>query len=251
MLKDLMENNLQIAIEAAKNAAVYLRNNEGKSVINESNGKDIKLQSDIDSEKIIFETLRMKSNIEILSEEAGYIRNFDNQGLRWIIDPLDGSLNYSRGLPLNCVSIALWKYAEPILGVIYDFNRDLIYTGIVGKGASCNGDPIFVSDVHNKSESILCTGFPVYTSHDSNDLVSFVKDIQVYKKVRLLGSAALSLAYVARGSVEAYRENNIAIWDVAAGIAIVLAAGGKAEFEFTLENGTIGNVYVSNFEKYQ
>lgn len=242
----MIDYYLQIAIEAVKASKEKLKSEAGQTRINKSEGKDIKLQSDIDSEKIIFEILKEKTDIDILSEEAGFIQGSSDSSLRWIVDPLDGSLNYSRGIPLSCISIALWDNITPILGVIYDFNRDFLYSGIVGEGAKQNNSPIRVSTIESKSDSIICTGFPVYTHFDDDNLRRFVVGIQEYKKVRLLGSAALSLAFVASGNVEAYKENDIAIWDVAAGIALSKAAGGQVKYKFDKKGNTIGNVFVSN-----
>ena len=162
------------------------------------------------------------------------------------MDPLDGSLNYSREIPLNCISIALWKGDQPVLGVIYDYNHDSLLKGIVGEGAYLNDESIKVSDIDDKSKSIITTGFPVYTSFEDASLLDFIKTIQSYKKVRLLGSAALSLSLVAKGSVEAYTESNIAFWDVAAGIALVKAAGGFTDYSFTNREKYLMNVFVSN-----
>jgi myo-inositol-1(or 4)-monophosphatase len=132
---------------------------------------------------------------------------------------------------------------NPKLGVIFDFNSDLLYAGIIGEGAWCNDTLIAVSNESKKSNSIICTGFPVYSSFDDKSISNFISEIQDFKKVRLLGSAALSLAFVASGCIEVYKEKNIAIWDVAAGLAIVKAAGGKIYFHF--ENN-IGNVCADN-----
>lgn len=237
-----MMEYLEIAKYAAIESSKYLLNQELVQV-NVSDGKDIKLQADVDSEQIIFKILKENSDLNILSEEAGFFKGSSNSDLMWIVDPLDGSLNYSRKLPLNCISIALWNQNKPILGVIYDFNSKAMYSGVVGEAAWLNFDHIRVSQVEKKSEAIICTGFPVYSSFDNDYLKDFINEIQVYKKVRLLGTAALSLAYVAKGAVEAYKENNIAIWDVAAGLAIVKAAGGYIKYEF---DNNIGNVYASN-----
>ncbi len=204
------------------------RNEEIK--VNSSTGKDIKLMADAASEKLITELLLKASPYNILSEESGLIKNDTKQDYRWIVDPLDGSLNYSRNIDLYAVSIGLWKGNEPVLGVVYDFLHDKLFTGIVGQQATCNKKIIKVSNINEKKQGILATGFPVYTSFDKTSLDSFVTNIQDFKKVRLFGSAAISLIHVAKGSIEAYTENNIAIWDVAAGLAIVMAAGGKASF---------------------
>ncbi len=105
-----------------------------------------------------------------------------------------------------------------------------MFTGLVTEGAWLNGMPIKVSDCIEENKAVLCTGFPISTDFSESGLLNFVKSIQVYKKVRLLGSAALSLAYVACGRADVYHEQDIAIWDVAAGVAIVKAAGGVAHF---------------------
>ena len=235
---------IDIAIKAATESGKVLLENK-LTKINNDVGKDIKLEADIESEKIVFETLK-QANINILSEEAGFIEVDKNSDLCWIVDPLDGSLNYSRGIPLNCISIALWKGDHPILGVIYDYNHGDLLKGAVGEGAYLNDVPIKVSNINDKSKSIITTGFPVYSTFDNKSLIDFISTIQTYKKVRLLGSAALSLSLVAKGSVEAYSENNIAFWDVAAGIAIVCAAGGYVNYTFTNADKFLMNVFASN-----
>lgn len=213
--------------------------------INSLSGKDIKLQADIDSERILIDALK-ETNISILSEETGLVEINNDSDLLWIVDPLDGSLNYSRGIPLNCISIALWNINEPILGVIYDFNHNNIYKGLIGEGAFLNNKKIHVSEIYEKSNSVIATGFPVYFSFEDKTIVDFIKTVKEYKKVRLLGSAALSLSLVATGSVEAYSEQNIAFWDVAAGIALVKAAGGRVEYEFVDAKKNLMNVLVTN-----
>ena len=231
---------LNIAKKAALEAAVLIKNSKKNIVVNKSEGKDIKLQTDLDSENIVVQYLRKHSDYDILSEEYGFIQGTSTSNLKWILDPLDGSLNFYRDLPLSCISVALWEGGIPKLGVIYNFNSNLLYAGIVGSGAWCNEIPIRVSNINKKSDSIICSGFPVYSSFDDESLSNFISEIQEFK-VRPLGSAALSLAFVASGSVEVYKENNIAIWDVAAGLAIVKAAGGKINFHF---EKNIGNVYM-------
>ena len=241
-----MKENLEIAINAAKSAGEFLIKGYDTTIqINSSIDKDIKLQSDLDSEKIVFDILNKKSEISILSEEFGFLEKSKVNNYRWIIDPLDGSLNYSRSIFINCVSVALWKGNEPVLGVIYDFIHDDLYTGIVGETAELNGEPINTSNIRHKADAILCTGFPVYSDFDTENLLNFIQEIQSYKKVRLLGSAAISLSLVARGAVEAYKEDNIAIWDVGAGIPIILAAGGHCEISKG-KNENLLSVYASN-----
>ena len=236
---------LGIAKEAALTAGKFLLDNS-KAVkkVNKEEGRDIKLKADFDSEQIVIDFLTKRSDFSILSEEKGLIEG-NNAGLTWIIDPLDGSLNYMRGIPLACVSIGLWKIEEPVLGVIYDFNRLELFSVIVGQKAWLNDKKIKTSCVIKKNGAVLCTGFPVNTSFNPRVLTSFTKKVREYKKVRLLGSAALSLAYVASGKVDAYMENDIMIWDIAAGLAIASGAGGK----YSITNGrklNSLNVIVSN-----
>jgi len=237
---------LNIALKAALKAGKFLKKDFNSTVkINSSFGKDIKLQSDLDSEKIIFDILLSESDIPILSEEFGSFERKSKNNYRWIVDPLDGTLNYSRSISINCISIGLWDGDKPLLGVIYDFVHDSILTGIVGESAKLNGESIFTSEIINKKEAILCTGFPVYSNFSTENLLKFISEIQDFKKIRLLGSAAISLSLVAKGAIEAYKENDIAIWDVAAGIPIIMAAGGVCEISAGKSENLL-NVYAYN-----
>lgn len=220
---------LNLATVAVTKAGRFLLENIGKknNIINEEE-REIHYQCDLEAEKIIISELQNGSPYEIFTEESGLI---DATGIDsayiWIVDPLDGSINYSEGIPLSCISVSLWKKSSPILGVIYDFNRAHIYTGVLGLGAWVNDKPICVKPFRRPEKAILCTGFPA--SMDFSDLAinSFISRVKKFRKIRMLGSAALSLAFVASGKVDAYYEKNIKIWDVAAGLAIVKAAGGE------------------------
>lgn len=236
----MMKKELDIAIKASREAGNYLRDLDNIEVLT-NREKDIKLKADKESEKIILKYL-FKSDYPIISEETR--SETPNTGLRWIVDPLDGSLNFSRRIPNCVVSIALWKGLEPILGVIYDFNRNDLYYGIVGEGASLNDKRISVSDVLDKENAIICTGFPSKADYSTENLLGIVKKIQDFKKIRLLGSAALSLAYVSSGKADAYHEKGIMLWDVAAGLALVKAAGG--EYEVNTVNENQYNVFANN-----
>ena len=101
----------------------------------------------------------------------------------WIVDPLDGSLNFSQGIPFYCISIALFKGFEPILGVIFDFERKELFSGLVGEGAWLNEKSIKPSDTTEKNKAILCTGFPFRTNFSEEKLSRFVKQIKDYKKI--------------------------------------------------------------------
>jgi myo-inositol-1(or 4)-monophosphatase len=218
---------LALAENAARVAGDKLRNS--KSTTLSSADKDIKLDADKEAHRVVLEALA-SSGIPVLSEEDE--KHDFSAGEKWVVDPLDGSLNFFRGIPISAVSIALMKDGEPVLGVIYDFNREEMFSGIVGQGAKLNRELIFVSKVNDKGRAVMMTGFPSYTDYSREALDTYLGLVQEFKKVRLLGSAALSLAYVACGRAEAYYEKDIKIWDVAAGLALVRSAGGK----FTLSD---------------
>ena len=201
--------------------------------------KDISLSTDKYLDKEITTFLQSNLPYPILSEESGKKLDFrDYDDYFWIIDPLDGTLNYSRSIPISCISIALWQKQNPVIGIIYDFYHDEMFIGITGKtpihektGAWLNQQELITSDISNKGQGIICTGFPSWRNYSTGSLTAFVKKVQDWKKVRLIGSAALSLAWVASGRVDAYMEEDIRIWDVAAGLAIVKAAGGNIYFK--------------------
>ncbi|MCX5829718.1 MAG: inositol monophosphatase [Deltaproteobacteria bacterium] len=220
---------LSIACEAAIKAGVFLKDFRASGVVVEfDEGKDVKLIADKKSEEIFIRFLMERSSFPILSEERGWVEGRQKDtDLCWIVDPLDGSLNYLRDIPICCTSIGLWCGETPLLGAIYDFNREELFSGIVGIGASLNSHPIRTSAALDISAAVLCTGFPVSTDFSSYALQRLVEQIQRYRKIRLIGSAALSLAYVAAGRADCYYEKDIRLWDVAAGIAIVKAAGGQ------------------------
>ena len=223
------EAYLQIAKEAALAAGKYLLS-ESVKAINIEQDKDIKLFADKNSEKIILDCLKSQYDIPVLTEESGELGTI-GEGLYWIVDPIDGTYKYLKGLDLCCVSIALWEGTTPILGVIYEFKNDKLYTGIVGKGAWCNHERISTSQIDALGKASLATGFPVYRDYSDQSLVQFTESVKCFKKIRMFGTAATSITYVAAGKVDAYMEEDIMLWDVAAGVALVLAAGGAVVLE--------------------
>lgn len=195
-------------------------------------GKDIKTEADKAAEEIVLNALQ-STGFAILSEESGLsntdmeFSNICDSSLPiWIIDPLDGTFNFTRGFPMCCVSIALWQGVNPVLGVIYDFVSDTIYSGYVDRGANCNGKAIQVSRIQSHKQAVLATGFPSSRDYSDYALEASIRSIQRFKKIRMIGSAALSLAHVSSGNLDAYMEEDIWLWDVAAGLALVKAAGG-------------------------
>ena len=222
-----LDSWLAIAKSAALEAGKYLLINQGKELkILHDAGRDIKLQLDIDTENIIKKNISSQSEFPILGEETGFT---DDVGeFYWVVDPLDGTSNFLRDIPISCVSIALMQNLTPILGVIYDFNHDDLYFGHQNSKAFLNQEQISVSDYSEKSQSTLVTGIPAKTNYSDDEFKNMIDDFQDWKKVRMIGSAAMAAIYVAAGKAETYKENGIFLWDIAAGAAIVNAAGGIA-----------------------
>jgi len=228
-----MEDNntykeLVIAKKAIFEAGNHLLKNKAslKEVILSSN-KDVKLKADIDAEKIIKTIIENNSDYPILAEESGLSAETIPK-IFWVVDPLDGTANYARNIPICCVSIALISDLKPILGVIYDFINNDLYEGSINTKALVNGKEISVSKVINSQEGILITGLPNNTDYSDNALLKMIKDFQNWRKVRMIGSAAMASAYIASGKADLYKEKKTYLWDVAAGAAIVNAAGGDA-----------------------
>lgn len=222
-LRDL----LAIAEAAAAEAAAALRAHRRQwAVIEAEHGREVKIDADKRAEALILAALEARAPFPVISEEAGWVRAADRpDGLVWAVDPLDGSVNYLRDYPHCAVSIALLRSGEPVLGVVDCFVMDERFSGVVGEGAWLNGASIRVSDIADPAAGILQTGVPSRASPESMAL--FDARLKTWRKVRMIGSAATALAYVAVGRAEAYRESGSMIWDVAAGCALVKAAGGE------------------------
>ena len=219
---------LIIAKKAAQKAGKFLKKNKNNlSKTLSSTDRDIKLKADIEAERIIKDIIKKDSAYKILAEESGMSSMEFTENL-WVVDPLDGTANYSRNIPLCCVSIALISNTKPVLGVIYDFNNDELYEGSVNTGACLNGQGISVSKTLKSQEGVLITGLPNDTDYSDEAIREMIKNFQNWRKVRMIGSAAIASAYIASGKADLYMENKSYLWDIAAGAAIVNAAGGKA-----------------------
>ena len=208
-----------------------------------SDRKDTKLMADIESENLIKSIIVSESNYPILAEESG--KSLDDLGdIFWVIDPLDGTANYNRDIPVCCVSIGLVKDMKPLFGVIYDFNNDDIFLGDKFSNTSKMNDiTINVSQKSDKKESILITGLPHNTDYSDSSLKNIIKDMQDWKKIRMIGSAAMAACYVASGKAERYQESGIYLWDIIAGAAIVESAGGSAEILNIRENFQVDAIF--------
>lgn len=147
----------------------------------------------------------------------------------WYVDPIDGTLNFSRGLPMYCVSIALQYDGVSVAGVIYDPSRDELFSAARNGGAELNGESLRVSDVDAIEDALLVTGFPRSVDRaDVDNIVNFARLTRASQGVRRMGSAALDLAYVAAGRLDGFWEYYLNPWDTAAGYLMVREAGGRA-----------------------
>ena len=215
-----------LAVNAAMEAGNFLKKNKlEEKEIHEEKGRDIKLIIDQDTEKLIRSNLQV-TDIPILGEEYG---GDIADGIYWVIDPIDGTANYFRGLDECCISIALMENDESLIGVIYNFNNDQMYTAVKNHGAFLNNTKISVSDIASRDKASITTGFPASESIESS--MNFLENLKGWKKVRMFGSAALSCAYVASGKCDYYAEKGVYLWDIAAGICLVKEAGGSADLK--------------------
>ena len=240
-----LENELKVAKMAALAAGDILKTKKNDlNVETFSSERDIKLQADVVAETVIKKIIQDESNIPILAEESG--KSSENLGdIFWVIDPLDGTANYSRDIPICCVSIALIKNLIPVIGVIYDFNNNDLYIGSSEQEAMLNDKKIIVSRTLRHQDGVLVTGLPNATDYSDEAMLKMIKDFQGWRKVRMIGSAAMASAYVASGKVDVYKELGTYLWDVAAGAAIVKAAGGTANILNQKDNFQV-DVFFSN-----
>ena len=220
---------LSVAKEAVSSSldALHTRGWGNADVIS-AMGRDLKTEADLESNRVIRAVIE-RTQLPILSEEEPRVGfNMPCNNLLWIVDPLDGTVNFERGFPHAGVSLGLWKGVKPVLGVVGDLCSGKIYSG---QAASTREDLTAnenrVSLVESAAEGILATGFPTGRDFSNQALQKSVEFWRCFKKVRMIGSAALSLARVSDGTFDAYCEEGIWWWDVAGAIPLVLSAGGR------------------------
>ena len=211
--------------ELAREAGALLMTYFGKVAIEYKGEADLVTQADRASERLIVERIRRQwPEHDLLGEEGS--RTERGRDYRWYIDPLDGTTNFAHGYPVFCVSLGLDYKGERIAGVIYDPNRDEMFSAAQGSGAQLNDRPIRVSKTPRLAESLIATGFPSHKRH-KNPNIHFYHQLTLRSHgVRRAGSAALDLCYVACGRYDAFWEFNLNPWDTAAGVLLVQEAGG-------------------------
>jgi myo-inositol-1(or 4)-monophosphatase len=227
----MLKSTLIKAAEAG--AKVMQQYFQGEFTISNKEGvNNLVTEADHASEKAIFEVIRSEyPDHYLLSEEAGAITM--DSSFKWIIDPIDGTVNFAHGLPLCCVSIGVEQDGEMILGAVYNPFINEFYFAQKGFGATLNDKKIQVSKETDLSKACLVTGFPyTYLDQAYGPLEVFSKLIRSGVPVRRLGSAAIDLCWVAAGRFDGFYEHKLQAWDSAAGFLIVEEAGGRVS-DFT------------------
>lgn len=223
---DPLTSYLHTAIRAAREAArIQLAHLDGRlDVDTKSSDVDIVTQVDHLCEARIREVLLgAYPDHVVLGEEEGQ----QGEGrCRWIVDPLDGTVNYAHGFPFFCVSIALEIDGAVQVGVVYDGWADELYTAVAGRGASLNGRPLQVTDQTVPKRALLATGFAYLEKTIDRNLEVFGRVLPQVQSIRRPGAAALDLCAVAAGRLDGFWELGLNAWDVAAGNLIVMEAGG-------------------------
>lgn len=249
-----MHPTLNIAVKAARRAgSIITRASEdiGSLTINDKGFNDFVSEVDLASEKEIIRVLKTAyPDHAFLGEESGLTHQADNI---WIIDPLDGTTNFLHGFPQYCISIALEQKGEITQAVIYDPNRNALFTATKGQGAYLNQRRIRVSNKSKLKDSILGTGFPFRDfQHLPVYLKIFEEVVRGTSGIRRPGSAALDLAYVAAGWFDGFFEINLSKWDIAAGGLLVTEAGGMVS-DFSEKEGWIesGNIVATTPKIYE
>lgn len=243
MYKELLETAKESALQAGK----ILKKGYGTTfkIDNKVGRNNLVTEFDLLSEKTIIKNIKSRyPTHRFLAEESGHSGSEDKNEIIWVIDPLDGTVNFAHSIPIFSVSIAAMMNNEIVAGAIYNPMLDELFYASRGEGAFLNDKLIVVSDSDDIHTSLLVTGFPYNVDKNPYDCVgTFVKIVLNGIPIRRLGSAALDLAYVACGRFDGFWEAELHPWDMAAGAIIVEEAGGKvSKFDgskFDINSNTI------------
>jgi myo-inositol-1(or 4)-monophosphatase len=218
---------LGAAVKAARAAGKIMHDNWHKPKhVNAAEAHDIKLELDVRCQALIEKILAATfPQVPVLGEEGS--TGDVNAAYRWVIDPIDGTVNYFFGIPHACVSIALERNVQSVIGVIYDPFTDELWTAVRGGPTRLNGRIVRVSRRGEARESVVAVGFSKSKDNLEKSLPHLNRLARRTKKIRIMGSAALELAYVASGRLDLYVERTINLWDIAAGALMVECSGGE------------------------
>ncbi|MBR5889385.1 MAG: inositol monophosphatase [Akkermansia sp.] len=237
---------MQAARHAAQLAGAFLREQfHSVKQVDEALLHDIKLRLDKESQALIAGSLLAAFPQSCILGEEGNDGNASAE-YQWIVDPIDGTVNYFYGIPIFCVSIALQHRGRLVLGCVYDPMQQECFEAIVGCQPLLNGAPISVSARTEMREAVVFIGHGTHDGSGEAGIRRFAHLSRQVRKIRILGSAALTLCYIAAGRFDAYVEGRICLWDFAAARVILEAAGGKLEFEPFGDDGIKGSIMAWN-----
>jgi len=238
--------DLALATTAALSAGQLLRHHFGSvAVVDEASHHDIKLALDKESQELITKILLDARPGDALYGEEGLAGN-QQSPRQWIVDPIDGTVNFFYGIPHFCVSIALRVAGEIVVGVIHDPMVGETWTVEKGGPAMLNGQPIQTSNRDTFEQSILFVGCGKDEAALRTGIERFHKASLRARKMRMMGSAALGMAYIACGRLDAYIESRISLWDIAAGQLLVETAGGKVDLTAVAGHPDAWSIVASN-----
>jgi len=229
-------NDLDVALAAARTGGDIIKKGFGRGIEAQYKRQfDPVTAVDHASEEAIVDFIRAERPEDaILAEEGG---GLTSAGRHWIIDPLDGTVNFVHGIPQIAVSIGLWEGNSPLLGVVLDPLRDETFTAETGGGAQLNGVAMRVSPTEELQRAVVATGFPYdHGDHAAEYAAALGAVLEHVNGLRRFGSAALDLAWVAAGRFDAFWELGLAPWDQAAGIVLVREAGGRVTDPFGVDS---------------
>lgn len=231
-----MPDFLEVGLAAARRGGEVLLDWQDRFHAREKSPRDLVSEADVAAQEAIREIVHKAfPDHDFLSEEEAADRKSAGQNAipprrseyRWIVDPLDGTMNYVHKLPGFAVSIALQRGEELILGIILDPVSQECFVGVKGEPPTLNGKPVATSGCQEANQALIAVSFSPHVTRDSLEITRFVEALIACQSVRRMGSAALNLAYVACGRLDAYWATSVHIWDVAAGLLMVQEAGGE------------------------
>jgi len=228
-----MSNYLQVAEQAARAGGAVLQDWFGRIVAREKSPKDLVTEADVASQQVIEEVLLAAfPDHAFLGEEESSTGDGNSDSLDWlsqpfcwVVDPLDGTVNYVHGLQPFAVSIALMQEGQPLVGVVYDPCSEECYSAERGQGAYLNGELLQSSECESLDQSLVAASFPPDVPRGALEIAQFVEMLHQTQALRRLGSAALNLSYLAAGRLDAYWATSPKAWDIAAGVLIAQEAG--------------------------
>ncbi len=219
---------LNFTVNLAKKAGEYLRENFGKELNVEHKGRiDLVTQIDRNSQDMIVGDIERKYPLHSIIAEEG-VNRASGHDYTWFVDPLDGTVNYVHGIPFFSVSLGIFKDMRPYIGVCYNPISGDLFSAQTGKGAFRNGKKIMVSKTSLLVDSLIVTGFPYSLARLDDSMMRFTRILREVQGIRRFGSAALDLCFVAAGSFDGFWEVGLHPWDLAAGVVVLLEAGGRA-----------------------